>query len=722
MLDLGIPTETVADVVLGRDDADKRLWYAFPAAPRIVRRDGTAHVDLLRFVRDGALTAGHLRLSVDLAHPLGRLDEVQSLLRDAHKDPAIIVSALPVQSGSAVLLFAGRQTDADGGVTPLVTHLYGSCQPKLDAPHTAHFAASLTPDGVRILEAALRSGGMPAVVTFRLHVEGLHPAQRVVARVDWSRVYDHLSAHLREGYLLVTEDLQRLAESLIERKVISLTVVQPLAAVAGGDPASVTVTTDTTAAALAWIQREIVERFCEPVLALSRTAARAARSGVEELLGIGGAYAVRKITQIERATADVDLQRSAVVCRTLTLSAQLSDLLQGDPADAHIADAGLDHPFFSRIALRLRTARPLSASMLQEVVGDFSYGSTRAALRLSPGSEEATVEAWADAAQDRTWTLQLSCSLAEDAPVDPGLHVQLPTLTGQSSELTLNLDQLLRYRRVEVSVPADPERVFASRVQLCQLRGAERLSEQELLLSPQEPQKVAWFRDVQPMDRIEATAQHLLKSGRRVDGTPLVVDTQVFRLPPVFSGILTVQLYSEEDFSDLDQVLVSVQKALDQPVATFRFDRPGVTAAVNLDMPDPSDRSFLYRVVRTFRSGLVEEDDWTRSDIPVLLVGKVAANKLVVDVQPVGPELPTAGIVLIELELLYIDAPNQLREQKMVLIRAVADRPRWEVAIRDPHARSYEYRLTVHRTSGAKQVGPWTRTADRLLLIPITSG
>lgn len=722
MLDLGIPTETVGEVVLGRDDVDDRLWYAFPGVPRVVRRDGAAQVDLLRFVRDGALMGGHLRLSVDLAHPPQRLEQAQALLRDVHKDPKIIVSALPVRDAQAALLFAGSETDADGGVTSLVTHLYGNCQPKLDAPHTAHFGADLTPDGVRVLEAALRSSGTPAVVTFRLQVEGLQPAQRVVARVDWSRVYDHLSAQLREGYLLVTEDLQRIAESLIERKVISLSVVQPLAQVAGEDPTNATVTTDTTAAALAWIQREIVERFCDPVLALSRNAASASVGGIAELLGIGGAYAVRKITQIERATAEVDLQRSAAVCRTLTLSAQLSDLLQGDPPDAHIADAGLDHPFFARIALRVRTAKPLSASMAQEVVGEFSYGSTRSAFRLSASEGEATLEAWADAAQDRTWTLGLSCTLSHDAPIDPGQRIQLPTLKGQSSELTLNLDRLLGYRRVEVSVPPDPERVLASRVELRQLRRTEQIAQQELLLSPQTPQQVAWFRDVQPDDRIEAKAQHLLRSGRRVDGPPLVVDTQVFRLPPVFAGILTVQLFGDGDFSELDQVLVSIQKAADQPVATFRFDKSGAMAAVNLDLPDPSDRNFRYRVVRMFKSGQVEEDDWIDSDIPVVLVGKVAANKLVVDIQPVGPELPSAGVVLIEVELSYIDAANQLREQTLVLIRAVADRPRWEVAIRDPHARSYEYRVTVHRTSGAKHVGPWTRTSDRLLLIPITSG
>ncbi len=92
-----------------------------------------------------------------------------------------------------------------------------------------------------------------------------------------------------------------------------------------------------------------------------------------------------------------------------------------------------------------------------------------------------------------------------------------------------------------------------------------------------------------------------------------------------------------------------------------------------------------------------------------------------VELTPLGPELPTAGVVIIEVELLYVDVANELRAQHTALIRARADRPRWEVALKDPLARSYEYRVTVHRTSGAKKVGPWTRSSARILPIPVTA-
>jgi hypothetical protein len=243
-----------------------------------------------------------------------------------------------------------------------------------------------------------------------------------------------------------------------------------------------------------------------------------------------------------------------------------------------------------------------------------------------------------------------------------------------------------------------------------------------VVLTPAAPRQTVWFRDFQPGDRVEAATRHLLADGRSVDSPPMAVDSRVVRLPPPFPGSLTVQLYADDDWTDLETVVVALQKQADGPSGTFRFDGPGKAAAISLDMPDPTDHTFRYKVARTWSSGAVEEDDWVTTDLPVVLVGRTAANKLIVDVTPVGPELPEAGILLIEVELSYIDAENQVRDEKTAVLRARADRFRWEVAIHDPQRRAYQYRTTVHRTSGATQVGPWTTATDRILVIPITKG
>jgi hypothetical protein len=180
-----------------------------------------------------------------------------------------------------------------------------------------------------------------------------------------------------------------------------------------------------------------------------------------------------------------------------------------------------------------------------------------------------------------------------------------------------------------------------------------------------------------------------------------------------------VQFASEADWEGLEKVVVGL-KAADLPAAFFTFDGPSKMMAVNLDMPDPTQRRFRYRVARTWSSGSVEEDDWIETETPVVLVGRVSANKLLVDVVPVGPELPEAGVVLIEVDLSYIDAANQVRDIQKAVLRAKADRFRWEVQLKDPQRRRYDYQVTVHRTSGQTQMTPWRSSTERILAIPVT--
>ncbi len=185
---------------------------------------------------------------------------------------------------------------------------------------------------------------------------------------------------------------------------------------------------------------------------------------------------------------------------------------------------------------------------------------------------------------------------------------------------------------------------------------------------------------------------------------------------------MTVQLLSDEDWTGLERVIVAIQKGQDSQTGTFIFDKPAQVQVVSLEMPDPTDRKFRYRMTRSWSSGEVEEDNWVESDVTVVVVGKVAANMLVVDVTPIGTELPQAGIRLIEVELSYIDAENQVRDEKTFVIGARNDRFRWEVPIHDLKRRAYEYRIKTHRiTGGPPEISPWTTTTERILPVPIVA-
>ena len=415
MIDLNAPVRTVLGVDLAADSEDPLLLHVMPAPPQVALVEGGPDLQLLRFVQDGALTGGHLRLSVDLRHRPELLDEV---VAELNRDPAraaqpFRIAPAAVSRATAQLVFLGQEPNGQGGLTPMLARPYADAIGQLPAPHTASFSVELTPAGVQILEAALRSAGAPIAVVVRLDVEGLWPAQRVVARVDWGRVYDHLSTHLKQGWLLGVDDIATVVEQLREDRSIQISAVQSLSPDAGGSPAELD-------AALAWIQRELVERFCEPVLPLARTPAHASLGTMGEIFGVGTSFAAKALTQVERAVATVDFQVARVLTRTYTVQSHLADVLMGSSMDDHIADAGLDHPFFQRFALRVRAAQPLADLHLAEVVGELAYGSAHLPVRLVPDAPETTVDCWADASADRSWTFSATARFADDAPLGGG--------------------------------------------------------------------------------------------------------------------------------------------------------------------------------------------------------------------------------------------------------------------------------------------------------------
>ena len=194
MLDLSVPARTAAGVDLAGDDGDPYAFYVLPPAPTIAIRDGRPVINLLRFVRDGQLTGGHLELELALAHPPAVLEQARQQIAEEIKDDRNRVTLRPVRAigGEAELMFVGRETGADGGISGIVRRSYGTVTPDLQTPYTATFSVMLTAAGVNLVEAALRSGGAPIGVIYRLRTEGLRPAQRILAHVDWSRVYTHV--------------------------------------------------------------------------------------------------------------------------------------------------------------------------------------------------------------------------------------------------------------------------------------------------------------------------------------------------------------------------------------------------------------------------------------------------------------------------------------------------------------------------------------------------
>ncbi len=712
MLDLAGSTRTVAGVILAPDTGGPSTWYVMPATPHPAVGPNGPDVQLLRVVRDGQLSGGYLRLGITLGVDDRAIAAATAALTEEVGKP-VTLSPLPVLSAEADVAFYGRETTQPGTMSPLVLRRYGTSTFGFAAPHYGAFAIDLTAEGVRLVEAGLRSGATPIGVTCRLTAEGLWPAVRVTARVDWRSVYDHFSENYRVGALLVGTDISHLMQDLQQRSAVQVSVIQ--SPVPG---AEVTDTSAAVANALDFVQSELVDRFCRPVLPLDTEPARASLGSAGELFNLGAAYEVKALTQIETASGFYDFSQATVAQRVLISQAPLGDLLGGtDPAGV-IVDAAADDPFFTRFHLDCRTARPLADTHLAEAILDVRYGSADSPIRLTADAPAGGFDSYADASADHSWLITARVTFAPDSPIDPGTIVDLPAVPGTSRDVTLDLDAALGLVRLDVEGPTD-QRVIASAVTVTQTSRDVARTSRQLSVTPAAPTASAWFRDHRAADTLTVSGLHLLADGRQVPIAPTLADTALFRLPNPYAGSFTVQIVTDAVWTELTQVIVAISKDESAPVRTFSFDAPAIVA-IALDQSDPTDRTYRYQI-RRIVDGVTSEDPWLTSDLPLLAVGRVRAGDLVVDVQPVGPELTSVGLRQVVVDLLYLDVTHQLRAEHTVVISAKADRYRWEVHLADPAQRSYQYRITKLLLTGESRPGGWVDSSDPILPVAITA-
>jgi hypothetical protein len=704
VLDLSGSARTVAGVIVARDSDGPDRWLVLPGQPRPT---SGADLQLLRFVQNGALTGGYLHLGVDLGVTDAALAAATDALTTENNGKPVTLAPLPLIAAEADLVFFGKDESGSG----VVAQHYATSLLDLNPPHHGVFAVTLTADGVRLVEAALRSGAAPIGVQCRLTAEGLWPAARVTAHVDWHSMYEHFSTDYKAGALLFETDVQQLMQRLVQSQAVRVTAVESPAPGAPDDAEK-----SAVAAAMEFVQTQLVDQFCQPLLPLDTDPAQASLGDVGELLSLGSAYEVKALTEVESATADFDFQQATVTRRLITCLAPLSGLTGGADPSQFIVDAGQDNPFFTTFHLDCRTARPLGESHLAEAILDVSYGTAAQSIRLTPDQATGSFDCYADASPTGTWTITPRVTFAADSPLDPGTAVQLAPQSGSTRDICLDLDAALGLVSIVIEAPTDA-RLAGTLVTVTEGGGRATRS---LTLQPSAPNATVWFRDHQPGDALVVTGTHVLTDGREIDIAEITVDTSVVRLPSPFTGTITVEVVTDPVWSELTHVDVAIQKDETSPLKTFAFDAPGA-AAVALDQTDPTDRSYRYKVTRTV-SGVTTEDPWLTGDAPVLTVGLAAAATLVVDVEPVGPELPTAGLELIEVDLLYLDVPHQVRVTYTHLIRARSDSYHWVVPLADPTQRSYQYRVVKTLLAGGQSDSGWQQSADPILTVPITAG
>jgi hypothetical protein len=274
-------------------------------------------------------------------------------------------------------------------------------------------------------------------------------------------------------------------------------------------------------------------------------------------------------------------------------------------------------------------------------------------------------------------------------------------------------------RPVVVVAPAAGEAsdVLGVRARLRHLRGEVEVRKVELVVTNDEPRAEHWFAEVGAGDRIVAEPMWLFATGRTLAGEPIEVTTRVVPLPPPLL-FRTVNVVTDAEWGELATVAVDIEGPTGA-VRTLSFDAPQQSRTVRIEYSAGQQLTYRYRLTRTFAGGRVERDEWATADASVLLLGAHSAFERIVELTCVGPELPLAGVRLIEVDLSYLDPANQIRHENKLVIKSVNDRPTWRISLADAGLRTVSYRITEHLLSGGQVARPTQKTTERIVPIPI---
>ena len=249
LVDGGGQARVVEGVPLVPLVGERPRWAWLPGPPQL----SGAPVQVWREPPDHADSGGILTLSVELAWPAATLAAVREVLARETGDPDALVGPVVARDVQAEISVVTRVDDA----SPRFLKPLAEVRPDLAAPHRATLLARLDRLGLELVEASLGAAGSPILVRYLVGFDVVEAGRRLIATVDWGRVYDHVSEHSRVGMLLVVGEVRSLVEQLIESRAVTITAIE------GEDGGSLD-------DALAWVEEVIVEKCCTPMLAERR--------------------------------------------------------------------------------------------------------------------------------------------------------------------------------------------------------------------------------------------------------------------------------------------------------------------------------------------------------------------------------------------------------------------------------------------------------------------
>lgn len=696
MLLLDSATE-VAGLSVFRDHLAATVFYYLPGPPHPTA--GTKPT-LLRYrgAHEGGLWLLDVNLGVSPAQRAaaqaeleGRLGGAIDLVPVHFVEGAVRLSALGVTRAAASGV-AGAEPESS-----LVERILGAATPSLSGDQRAIFSVDLDREGASLVEAALRGGELPLVVSHELAFDGLYLARDLRVRVDHRMAYAYLRAQLRAEALVFRADLARETEALLRDGHITFELVEH----EHSDPA-----------ALERLRSEALDTVRELAEALFfRPAASPRTLGPEAVAGspaldaawgrqarAGACFVLRELRQDEEQVLTYDLRQAST--RRVRIAPQ--GLVRAAEGETEIVEASLDEEPPQEVCAFC--AQDADWSGVAGVIVDLRRDAETRALSLTPEQREQRTLLPPGPLEHRVRVLRVDDpeALGAPLPVEPDPPWQpLP-----ARNLAVDPAALGGRRVLEISLGVvDPEVV---REVVGTLRQGDD-SRDFLLDATRSTTRVAVLGDGEVLLAATLTI---------VDGEPLHVAqvvpagqrVVVIHQPLDQWVVVTIQLADPLDRHEA--VLLEIEGDDGAQPRALRLTAASPTARWSLRRPADATRGYRFRERGILKDARIVEGEWRTGQGALLIVGDPQVCVADVEVALVGIRDPLAVL----LRMVSLAPPPGVEPTVELLLDPEQRSTRVRLPFQRGARRRYRWEAEIHTEAGMTAIEP-RESEDELILL-----
>ena len=746
MIDLGRPALNGEGVTLFYDHAQPDLFYYLPDKPSLRTNDaGQPELTLLKYRLDPelhrALGAGLLSITVDLA--VGEERRARLARRVASQTDAsanVVLAPVSADSGSCELILIDRASQAaaasetpqtpsaaasdatnpasPGGATGfgMVERILGSSTPSLYGDNACTFEAVLSPEGVGLVEGALRGGGLPAGVVYALQVTALRPALRAQITARWKDLYDFYDNRLHGGKLLAAADIGATLEDLVRSEALQIKI---------DDLVPEAEHSQTYQSALDQVQHYILNEFFKPTLGQAPVAANTGDGPlqtignvIKDIAGVFSfTYSLRQVNRDELKTITYNL--NAAQAEKLTLSPQGTFGVLLDGLEASKLIIAVEPAASAEMKFDVAPALDLAAEQIDHLEVHLSYGERTEKLVLDLANSRKQVSFWYQ--KELGAEIQV-VFLVEFRADSVGDHSTLTSPPMKTANRVIRINPRDLYQRsslriVAKGVPFDRYPSVVVDLTVTDTVGGWTTSHSFELTASHPEDNFSARAGLQSRVIFQRRLRYLDTRGQE-----FVVDWEdaeagILVVPDPFPAVISVQILGSARFGTaVHRLIVEVRpKAAPDKVSTFMLTADKPADSWSWPAPANATRDYEYRVTVYTVQGEVREGNWLPGTPGKLVVGEGIARMRRVQMIFLGPSLKDMGLLAIKIHFVFEDRESSLFAEDEILVQDLTQPVEWSYPVADTQRQSYTYQITTIRKDGSAQALDPVSTPDLLV-------